>query len=166
MFVPAISGQFAEELGELHDGSVSLFVTLPVFRTLLVSEGCAMLLRRFEAVLGEHLAHLDGILGDVLVRRDRTDGDLTRSLFRALTMLRSSAPSSERDAEILTTLEQAQIFLMGSCGFALRFARQAGVDRSVQVLEESMGRLGSLALHLPSALHADSTGYQRADAVA
>lgn len=166
MFVPVIRGQFAEELGELHDGSVSLFVTLPVFRTLLVSDGCAMLLRRFEAVIGEHLSHLDGILGDVLVRRDRSDGDLTRSLFRALTIVRSSAASPERDAEILTTLEQAQIFLMGSCGFALRFARQAGVDRSVQILEQSMARIGSLALQFPSAQHADTLGYQRSDAVA
>lgn len=166
MFVTAISGQFAEELGELHDGSVSLFVTLPVFRTLLVTERCAKLLSRFEAVIGEHLAHLDSILGDVLVRRDRSDGDLTRSLFRALTMLRTSAPSVERDMEILTTLEQAQIFLMGSCGFALRFARQAGVDRSVQVLEASMGRIGSLALQFPSAQHSDLHDYQRADAVA
>ncbi|MES3034333.1 MAG: hypothetical protein V4813_10115 [Gemmatimonadota bacterium] len=166
MFVPAIRGQFAEELGELHDGSVSLFVTLPVFRTLLVSEGCSQLLRRFEGVVGEHLAHLDGILGDVLVRRDRSDGDLTRSLFRALAMIRADAPSPQRDADILTTLEQAQIFLMGSCGFALRFARQAGVDRSVQVLEESMARIGSLALHFPSAHQADSLGFQRTDAVA
>jgi hypothetical protein len=166
MFVTAISGQFAEELGELHDGSVSLFVTLPVFRTLLVSERCAALLLRYEAVLGEHLAHLDGILGDVLVRRDRNDGDLTRSLFRSLSTIRVCPPSEQRDAEIVSVLEQAQIFLMGSCGFALRFARQAGIDRSVQALEDSMARIASLALRMPLASMHEPQEYARADAVA
>jgi hypothetical protein len=166
MFLSTIKGQFVEELGELHDGSVSLFVTLPVFRKLLVTERCAATLARFEATIGEHLGHLDGILGDVLVRRDRADGHLTRSLFRSLAGLRHHAPSAERDAEILGVLEQAQLFLMGSCGFALRFARQAGVDRSVQVLEESMSRIGALALHI--AAHPTDTRNERhhADAVA
>lgn len=166
MFVPALNGQFAEELAELHDGSISLFVTLPVFRTLLVSERSAATLSRFEAAIGEHLAHLDGILGDVLVRRDRADGDLTRSLFRSLTSIRTRAPSAERDDEILGVLEQAQLFLMGSCGYALRFARQAGVDRSVLVLERSMSRIGSMALHFPSARQGMRDEYEPANAVA
>lgn len=141
-----VDGQFAEELAELHDGSVSLFVTLPVFRSLLVTSEYAEALSRFEAVVAEHLAHLDGIIGDVLVRRDRSDGDLTRTLFQSLADLRHGAATLSRDIEILGVVQQAQAFLLGSCGFALRFARQARVDRSVQVLEESLGRLGTLAL--------------------
>ena len=166
MFAPAVKGQFAEELSELHDGSISLFVTLPVFRKLLVAEHSAVSLSRFEAVIGEHLAHLDGILGDVLVRRDRADGDLTRSLFHALTSIRTQAASAERDDEILGVLEQAQLFLMGSCGYALRFARQAGVDRAVQVLERSMRQIGSFALYLTSAHPAFTDEYQRTESVA
>jgi hypothetical protein len=131
------TGQFAEELGELHDGSISLFVTLPVFRTMLVSDSNAAVLTRFEVAIGEHLAYLDGILGDVGLRRDRADSDLTRSLFRSLMTLRVQVPSVARDEAILAVLEQAQLFLMGACGYALRFARQSGVDRSVRVLEAS-----------------------------
>ncbi len=141
-----VNGQFAEELAELHDGSISLFVTLPVFRSLLVSKQRAEIVAGFEAAIAEHLAHLDGILGDVLVRRDRTDGDLTRTLFRSLTALRDRAASVARDQEIIRVLQQAQVFLMGSCSFALRFARQAHVERSVHVLEESLARIGSRAL--------------------
>ncbi len=166
MFVPAMNGQFAEELAELHDGSISLFVTLPVFRNLFVSATTAATIFRFEAAIGEHLAHLDGILGDVLVRRDRADGDLTKSLFRSLASIRMRAPSFERDEEILAVLEQAQLFLMGSCGYALRFARQAGVDGSVQVLEASMSRIGSLALQFSAVRHAPQTAYLPAGAVA
>jgi hypothetical protein len=166
MFVSAITGQFAEELAELHDGSISLFVTLPVFRTMVLSECTAAALSRFEAAIGEHLAYLDGILGDVLVRRDRADGDLTKSLFRSVLTLRVYPPSAERDDAILAVLEQAQLFLMGSCGYALRFARQAGVDRSVWVLEASMSRIGSLASHVPSAREELRHRFASADAVA
>ena len=162
----ASAGQFTEELGELHDGSISLFVTLPVFRTLLVSERSAAALTRFEAIVGEHLAHLDGIVGSILVRRDRTDGDLTKSLFRSLTTISVHPPSQARDDAILGVLEQAQLFLMGSCGFALRFARQAGVDRSVQVLEASMNRLGSLTSCVPVGTHPDRHKYESVNAVA
>jgi hypothetical protein len=166
MFMSSITGQFAEELGELHDGSVSLFVILPVFRKMLVTERCAVTVARFEATIGEHLAHLDGILGDVLVRRDRADGHLTRSLFSSLAGFRDHAPSVERDAEIFGVIEQALLFLTGSCGFALRCARQASVDRSVQVLEESMRRIGSLALLFPAHPAASPHGRLHADAVA
>jgi len=166
MFESTIKGQFAEELGELHDGSISLFVTLPVFRTLLVTERCVATLARFESAIGEHLAYLDGILGDVYVRRDRADGNLTRSLFRSLTCIRTKIPSVERDEEILSVLEQAQLFLMGSCGFALRFARQVGVARSVRVLEESMTRIAALALHLPARPLTPRSDVNHADAVA
>jgi hypothetical protein len=160
------TGQFAEELGELHDGSVSLFVTLPVFRTMLVSESNAATLTRFELAIGEHLAYLDGILGDVALRRDRTDGDLTRSLFRSLMSLRVHAPSAARDDAILAVLEQAQLFLLGSCGYALRFARQSGVDRSVRVLEASLGRIGSLASRFSLTREASSVHFATSDAVA
>ena len=166
MFKSTINGQFVEELGELHDGSISLFVTLPAFRTLLVTERCVATLSRFESVIGEHLAYLDGILGDVIVRRDRADGNLTRSLFRSLTTIRIQIPSVERDEEILSVLEQAQLFLMGSCGFALRFARQAGVARSVRVLEESMRRIATLTLHFPARPLTPRGDLSHADAVA
>ena len=166
MFESTIKGQFAAELGELHDGSISLFVTLPVFRTLLVTERCVATLTRFESAIGEHLAYLDGILGDVVFRRDRADGNLTRSLFRSLTSIRTQLPSVERDVEILSVLEQAQLFLMGSCGFALRFARQAGVARSVRVLEESMTRIAALAQHLPARPSSPRNTLNSADAVA
>ncbi len=166
MFEWTINGQFAEELGELHDGSISLFVTLPVFRTLLVTDQCVATLTRFQSAIGEHLAYLDGILGDVLVRRDRADGNLTRSLFRSLTTIRIQIPSVERDEEILSVLEQAQLFLMGSCGFALRFARQAGVARSVRVLEESMRRIATLTLHFPARPLTPRGDLSHADAVA
>jgi hypothetical protein len=161
-----VHGQFAEELAELHDGSISLFVTLPVFRSLMLSEPLAVSLHRFEALIGEHLAYLDGILGDVLVRRDRADGSLTRILFRALSQLRQRPASATRDAEIAGVVEQAQLFLMGSCSFALRFARQAGVDRSVQVLEESMARLGAFAVQLVSPTAERDTVPSLSDAVA
>jgi hypothetical protein len=141
-------GQFAEELAELHDGSVSLFVTLPVFRGLLVSEQRAEILSRFESLIGEHLAHLDGILGDVLIRRERSDGHLTRSLFRSISTVRSGAATPTRDDQILGIIEQAQLFLMGSCSFALRYARRVGGERSVQVLEDSLTRIGSIAVQL------------------
>jgi hypothetical protein len=145
-----IDGQLAEELAELHDGSISLFVTLPVFRGLLISDQRAAALARFEGLVGEHLAHLDGILGDVIVRRDRSDGDLTRSLFRSLGVVRARPASPSRDQEILGVVEQAQLFLMGSCSFALRFARQARLERSVHVLEDSLARIGSLAMQFMS----------------
>lgn len=166
VFVSTIQGQFAEELGELHDGSISLFVTLPVFRALLVTERCLATLTRFESAIGEHLAYLDGILSDVFVRRNRADGDLTRSLVQSLSIIRTQLPSEERDEEILSVLEQAQLFLMGSCGFALRFARQAGVTRSVRVLEESMARIAALALYLPARPSAPRRDVKHADAVA
>ena len=142
------SGQFAEELAELHDGSISLFVTLPLFRNLMISEQRAAVLARFEGLIGEHLAQLDSILGDVLVRGDRSDGNLTRSLFRSIATLGVWPATPARDEEILSIVEQAQLFLMGSCGFALRYARQARVERSVQVLEDSLSRIGSLAVQL------------------
>lgn len=144
----ANGGQFAEELAELHDGSISLFVTLPLFRNLMISEQRAAVLARFEGLIGEHLAQLDSILGDVLVRGDRSDGNLTRSLFRSIAALGVWPATPARDEEILSIVEQAQLFLMGSCGFALRYARQARVERSVQVLEDSLSRIGSLAVQL------------------
>lgn len=148
MYMSATSGQFADELAELHDGSVSLFVTLPVLRGMMTSLERSERLSRFEAVIGEHLAQLDGIVGDTMMRRTRRDGDLTRSLFRSLENVRAYPQSRERDDQILGIVEEAQLFLMGSCGFALRFARQAGVDRSVRVLETSMMQIGSLANEL------------------
>lgn len=166
MFAPSMDAQFADELGELHDGSVSLFVTLPVFRELLVSERSTTTLTRFEEAIGEHLAHLDAILGEVPLRRDRPDGDLTRSLFRSLAAMRSRAPSIERDDEILGVLEQAQLFLMGSCGYALRYARLAGVEQSVRVLQQSMRRIGSLAVQFPSARRESREEFHAANAVA
>lgn len=151
MLTSAIAAQFADELTELHEGSVSLFVTLPVFRALALSQQCAEVLARFEAMIGEHLAYLDGIFCDVLVRRDRRDGELTRLLFRSLRTLRARQASEERDLDIIRTVEQAQLFLMGSCSFALSFARQAQVSRSEQVLVDSLRRIRSLALLLKSA---------------
>ncbi len=166
MYNSPVDGQFAEELAELHDGSISLFVTLPVFRSLMLSEPLAASLHKFESLIGEHLAYLDGILGDVLVRRDRADGSLTRTLFRSLSQLRLRPASASRDEEIAGVVEQAQLFLMGSCSFALRFARQAGVDRSVQVLEESMTRIGAFAIKLVSPNGERDTAPSWSDAVA
>lgn len=157
MLVASVRDQFAEELAELHDGSISLFVTLPVFRQLLQSRETAALLARCEAVLGEHLAHLDGILAPVLQQAERRDGDLTSRLFRALGRMRRLQPSGARDEEIIGVVQQAQLFLMGSCSFALRFARQAGLERSVQVLEDALSRLGSVAMDLaPVPVHDSS----------
>lgn len=161
-----IDGQYAEELSELHDGSISLFVTLPVFRSMLVSEQRAKALEVFESGIAEHLAHLDGILGDVLVRRDRSDGDLTRSLFGELTRLRARAASVGRDLEILAVVQQAQVFLLGSCSFALRFARLASVERAAHVLEESLRRIGSMALQVPALQTTGSARTEWSDAVA
>ena len=153
---PSMAGeQFAEELSELHDGSISLFVTLPVFRQLLVSRRAAAVLARCEAVLGEHLAHLDGILTPTLSHADRTDGDLTSSLFGSLGRVRRLPASDVRDDEIVRLVQQAQLFLMGSCSFALQFAQHAGIDRAAYVLEASLARLGALALQfVPSPLDA------------
>ncbi|HYW31696.1 MAG TPA: hypothetical protein VE869_09335 [Gemmatimonas sp.] len=150
MYMSTTSGQFAEELADLHDGSVSLFVTLPIFRELMSSPHIASALARIEGVIGEHLAHLDCLRDETAIRRERRDSDLTRSLFRALSIVRSRPASRERDAQILEIVEQAQLFLMGSCGFALRFARQAGVDRSVHVLERSLEQIRSLAGDFPA----------------
>ena len=146
MYSARINGQYAEELAELHDGSIGIFVTLPVFRSLMLSEQRASALAQFEGLVAEHLAHLDGIVGDVLVRRERSDSDLTRSLFRSLGLLRQSPASASRDREILSIVAQAQVFLMGSCSYALRFARQASAERAVNVLEGSLARIGSLAV--------------------
>ncbi len=146
-----VEQEFAEELTELHDGSISLFVTLPVFRGLLESAQRADALQRLEANIGEHLAYLDGILGDVLVRRDRMDSELTRWLFDSLNRLRALAASATRDREIMSVMQQAQAGLMGSCGFALRCARQVRRQRAVEVLEASLGRIGSLAPQLTQA---------------
>ena len=144
---PSLAGeQFAEELSELHDGSISLFVTLPVFRQLLVSRRAAAVLSRCEVVVGEHLAHLDGILTPTLSHADRVDGDLTGTLFRALARMRRLPASDGRDDEIVRHIQQAQLFLMGSCSFALQFAQHAGIDRASHVLEESLARLGALAV--------------------
>ena len=151
MIASAMRGQFADELAELHEGSVSLFVTLPVFRSLVISQHCADVLAKSEAMIGEHLAYLDGILGEILVRRDRMDGELTRSLFRAISRVRLLTACAERDVEIIRVIEQAQLFLMGSCSFALRSARQAKGSRTEQVLEESLHRIGSLAGALTTA---------------
>ncbi len=142
----AVDGQYAEELAELHDGSIALFVTLPVFRSLVVSDRSAVALQQFEGLVGEHLAHLDGILGDVSVSCERSDSDLTRSLFRSLVLLRQRPASPARDHEILAVVARAQVFLMGSCSYALRFARQACLERGVHVLELSRIRIGSLAV--------------------
>lgn len=161
-----LNGQFAEELSELHDGSISLFVTLPVFRGLLVSRTHADALRRFETDLAVHLAQLDGIIGDVLIRRDRSDGDLTQSLFRSLALVRQRGASPSRDGEIIAVVQQALVFLMGSCGFALRFARQAGVDRSVQVLGESLRLIGTLALPFAGSRLSADVRVEWSDAVA
>ncbi|MCC7052103.1 MAG: hypothetical protein IT355_02470 [Gemmatimonadaceae bacterium] len=146
MAISRVSGQFADELAELHDGSISLFVTLPVFRQLLQSTQGAAVLAECEAVLGEHLAHLDGIVGTVLTDTNRRDGDLTGSLFRSLTRVRRLPASPVRDEEIIGVVQQAQLFLMGSCSFALRIARQSGLDRCVYILERSLLRLRSLAV--------------------
>jgi hypothetical protein len=152
--------EFADQLTELHDGSISLFVTLPVFRGLLESPQRAETLRRVEAGIGEHLAYLDGILGDVVVRRDRKDAELTRMLFESLVRLRSRVASAARDREILAVIQQAQAFLVGSCSFALRCARQVRRERSVQVLEASLGRIGSLA---PQLSYAPAVSMARAE---
>ncbi len=141
--ISTTDGPLAEELSELADGSISLYVILPIFRRMLVSDSRAMALLRFESLISEHLANLDGILGDVLLRRDQCDGDLTKSLFRSLTHLRTRPASTARDLEILGVVQQAQLFLIGSCGFALRFARGAQADETVRVLEESLHRVGS-----------------------
>ena len=111
----AVKGQFAEELAELHDGSISLFVTLPVFRSLLVSEQRASALQAFESLIAEHLAHLDGILGDVLVRRDRSDGHLTASLFRSIAELRLRPASPQRPRGRGERLEQGGAHRRGGC---------------------------------------------------
>jgi hypothetical protein len=63
--------QYAEELAELQDGSIGLFVTLSVFRSLMVSNQRLLALGQLEQLVAEHLAHLDVIPGDMLVRRDR-----------------------------------------------------------------------------------------------
>ena len=151
MCMSPTSDQFADELSELHDGSVSLFVTLPVLRRMMTSLELSDRLMRFEAVIGDHLARLDAIVGDMVMRRTRRDGDLTRLLFRSLECVRAYPESRERDDQILGIVEEAQLFLMGSCGFALRFARQAGIDRSVHVLETSMERIASVASDLTTA---------------
>jgi hypothetical protein len=166
VFAAEERGQFAEELAELHDGSISLFVTLPVFRDMMLSERNAAALSRFESVIAEHLAHLDDILGDVLIRRDRSDGHLTRSLFRSIANLRVWPATAARDEEILSIVEQAQLFLMGSCSFALRYARQARIERSAHVLEESLARIGSLAVALAAPQRDSLALHEWSDAVA
>ncbi len=141
-----LDGRFAEELSELADGSMSLFVILPIFRSLVVSERRASELQRFEALMGEHLAQLEGILGDVMVRRDRSDGALTRVLFDELSRLGALPASTTRDTEIFAVVEQAQLFLMGSCSFSLQCARDAELARPADVLEDALARIGSMAV--------------------
>ena len=92
-----LDGRFAEELSELADGSISRFFILPRFRSMVVSDRRASDLQRFEALLEEYLAQLDGRLGDVLVRRDRSDGALTHVRFDELSRLGALPASTTRD---------------------------------------------------------------------
>ena len=69
MFEAEAKGQFADELAELHDGSISLFVTLPVFRSLLVSGQRAELLAR----IGSIAVQLVGPQWNSPARRERSD---------------------------------------------------------------------------------------------
>lgn len=140
-----IDPQLAVELSELADGSISLFVILPIFQGMMVSDRRAATLAACELSIGEHLAELDGILGELLGCRDGTDGDLTTSLFQSLTALSKQPASAARDAAILHVVKHAQLCLLGCCGFALRLARTAGEERLVHALEESLARIGSLA---------------------
>jgi len=166
MLVGHTEGQFKDELAELHDGSISLFVTLPVFRQLVQSRELGRMLARCESVIGEHLAHLDGILAGLLSRAERHDGNLTSSLFKALVRVRVMPASEVRDGEIVEIIEQAQLFLTGSCSFALRFARQAELYRASHVLEASLRRLGTLAAEFAPARPADNAEHRYSSAVA
>lgn len=141
-----LDGRFAEELSELADGSISRFFILPRFRSMVVSDRRASDLQRFEALLEEYLAQLDGRLGDVLVRRDRSDGALTHVRFDELSRLGALPASTTRDTEIFAVVEQAQLFLMGSCSFSLQCARDAELARPANVLEDALARIGSMAV--------------------
>jgi hypothetical protein len=133
--------ELAGELTELHDASVTAFVTMPVFAALMQSQECAPSLRAIATALGEHLNALDCILHDVKIRRADDDSDFTRSLFVRLTAITQRTPSPARDDEILRMVDQVMLFLIGSCAFALQCARRAGEYRVVHVLEPAIGRL-------------------------
>jgi hypothetical protein len=142
----ASDNELVNELSELHDGSVSLFVTLPVFRNMLT---CPILVESFEQLermVGEHFAQLDRILASVPVGERQCDGDVTKSLFDSLRSMHGQAASPLRDAEIVQAVQQAQLYLLGSCGFALRCARQDGLDGVAALLEISMRRMRSVGL--------------------
>ncbi len=99
-----LGGRSAEELSELADGSIRLFGILPILCSMVVEDRRASELQRFKVLIGEHLAHPDGLLGDVLGRRDRFDSKLTRGLFDALSQLRALPASTTRDGDIFAVV--------------------------------------------------------------
>jgi hypothetical protein len=143
-----------QELAELQAGSVSLFKHLPDFRNGLTCPQRQQVLADIEAAVGEHLAQLDRIVSVIPLSAERCVSDVTRGLDGAFNAMQQSWPSTSRDADILQAVQRAQLFLLGSCGYALRCARSAGLGDIAALLELSMRCMR--AAGLPLLLGADA----------
>jgi hypothetical protein len=145
MSIAPVFREYADELAELHDGSVSLFVTLPRFRAMVQSPMLRERLSTVERAVGDHLAVLDRVLVVVQPPRDRHDGKLTTSLFDSLHDIQRESTSAARDARIRSTVEMAHLALVGACGFTIATARAAGAYLHSDVLSSALDRLRALS---------------------
>ena len=166
MLAETLEEQLTAELSELHDGSLCLLLTLPVFERMLICPTSSAEFRELHGAMGQHLTELDRTLGWVRYGRAREDSELTRQLFTAVTELHAERPSPERDLTVLSTVQHAQLYLLGSCGFAIRCARQAGRSAIADVLEESVRLLRSVGFPSVLSSMSDSPLYDRLAAVA
>jgi hypothetical protein len=136
---------FTTELAELHDSSVALFVTLPVFRSLLATGEHLPTLVECQDVLADHLRSLDQLLAQSGLRHVAHDSTLTATLFTSLQEIQLEPISSDRDDQILEILRLAHVVLLGSCGFAMRYARMTGMQLECVSLQHEATRLAWLA---------------------
>jgi ferritin-like metal-binding protein YciE len=162
MTIAATPSDLTSELSELYLGSVSLFRMLPTFRVGMTCPDRQRLLSDIEAAVGEHLAHLDRILTMIPIDLRGADGEVARMLSEALSTVQNDWPSDARDVAILQAVQQVQLFLLGSCGFAIRCARAAGWCDVAAILEASMRKMRGAGL--PVLLGASERERQRATA--
>jgi hypothetical protein len=144
MVTETLEEQLMAELSELHDGSLCLLLTLPVFERMVTCEASSAELRDLHAAMGTHLTELDQTLGWARFGRVRDDSDLTKRLFTAVTELYAEPASPDRDRAVLRAVQHAQLYLLGSCGFAIRCARQIDRGAISEVLERSVRLLRSV----------------------
>lgn len=152
MPTPEPNGPFLAEIMELHDASVSLFVTMPILRSMLSSDTHADDLAACERTLGRLLCQLDRLVIGALPRAERRDGAMTTVIFSTLQQLRRRPASPARDLEIVSLTQEGQLFLMGAAGFALAFARGVRAYTNIEILRTVMATISQLGARLDADL--------------